>query len=227
MISTEHEGLIIVLPGIEGASFFNRSIVRGLHDAGLPFQVECFDWTKGFPLFLYNLRSRRLHTLKAQMLAEKIQEYREQFPERKIYLIGHSGGGALAMETLAELPDGVQVTGVMLLRAALSPWFDLRPGLKRVERAIWNLSSWGDFFFLGICTCVVGTVDGRLGPGIGMVGCRRHRLTPEESDKLIEFPYQLSFWRYRDFGGHFGCTSRLFVREVLAKLLADGTELSQ
>ena len=55
----------------------------------------------------------------------RIVDYRKSHPGRPIYLIGHSGGGALSVLTLERLPPGTTVTGAMLLNAALSPGYDL------------------------------------------------------------------------------------------------------
>src|SRR5262245_33287304 len=50
-------GLVIVLPGIEGQSCLNHNIVRGLGDAGVPAAMRIFDWTtRLIVLFLVHLR---------------------------------------------------------------------------------------------------------------------------------------------------------------------------
>ena len=62
-------GLVLVLPGIEGESCLNHSIVRGLADGGVPSGIEVVNWTTGrIVLFLYHpsaegkaLYATRLH----------------------------------------------------------------------------------------------------------------------------------------------------------------------
>ena len=40
-------GLVLILPGMEGRSFLNVSLMAGLLDAGLPYAMEILDWTTG------------------------------------------------------------------------------------------------------------------------------------------------------------------------------------
>jgi pimeloyl-ACP methyl ester carboxylesterase len=151
-----------VLPGIEGQSFINQSIAQGLADGGVEAAIEIYDWTTGIILlFLYHLRGWRRNVKQAERLARRIVDYRTTYPGRPIYLIGHSGGGALSVLTLERLPPGTTVTGAVLLNAALSPRYDLTSALSHVETKIWNFRSIFDLFFVGIGTVLAGTVDGR------------------------------------------------------------------
>ena len=51
-------GLVLILPGMEGRSFLNLSIMAGLLDAGLPYAMEIADWTTGWTfLAIYHLRA--------------------------------------------------------------------------------------------------------------------------------------------------------------------------
>ncbi|SFJ54641.1 alpha/beta fold hydrolase [Planctomicrobium piriforme] len=213
------QGYVIVLPGIEGASWINRRIVRGLLAADVPYAMEIHDWTYNWPLMLYNLRSRRLHTAQATELREKILDYQSRYPNRPVYLIGHSGGGGMTLETLAGLPQGTSIAGAVLLGAAMSPGYDFRVALQHVDRKIWNFSSWGDFLFLGLFTTVAGTIDGRMSPCAGMLGFNCQQLTNEERGKYEEMPYRLEYCRDLHLAGHFGFTAPRFIRNWVAPLL--------
>ena len=51
-------GLVLILPGIEGRSLLNISLMAGLLDAGLPYATEIVDWTTGrILLAIYHLRA--------------------------------------------------------------------------------------------------------------------------------------------------------------------------
>ena len=52
------EGVVLILPGIEGRSLLNISLMAGLLDGGLPYATEIIDWTTGHVLLaIYHLRA--------------------------------------------------------------------------------------------------------------------------------------------------------------------------
>lgn len=224
-------GYVLVLPGIEGHSPFNRSIVRGLVDGGVPYAVENYDWTGGLLTFFHNLRSKRRHQKHAAILREKICRYQDQYPGRPVYLMGHSGGGALSLLTLAGLPMERKVSGAILLSAAISAQYDYGHAIARTTRGIWNVSSWGDFPTLGIATTVVGSVDGWHMPCAGLCGFLRKptlvaasqaELEERKSNgrpQLTEMPYRLRMARHWHLSGHFGSTNRRFIQNWIAPIL--------
>lgn len=216
-------GYVIVLPGIEGYSFLNRRIVKGLIQGGLPHAVEIHDWTCrwriGLPMFLYNLRSRRLHDQEGAVIVDKIRRYQQDYPNRPVFLIGHSGGGGMTMVTLEQLPPEHTIDGAILLGGAISPTYDARKGLRRVTRGVWNLYSCGDFLFLGLMTIFAGTFDGRHSCCSGMLGFRSRDQTGAPDPKLFSIPFRREFLRFGNWGGHFGYTSPRFVQQFLLPLI--------
>lgn len=216
------QGYVIILPGIEGRSFFNRSIARGLADAGVPYGIEIDDWTWKWPLMLYNLRSARLHRQQSARIAAKIEDYRSRHPEQPVYLIGHSGGAAVSVLTLERLNDATTITGAVLLGCALSPRYPLETALRKTTQGIWNVTSLGDLLIIGLGTLLFGTIDGKLSVSAGVTGFNSAALPGELQERLHEIPFRSEFLRSRNFGGHFGYTARPFVRRYLAPLL-DGS----
>ncbi len=223
-------GLVLILPGIEGRSFLNVSILNGLVDGGLPHALEVFDWTTGNKFFtLYHLRALRRNLTVAQRLAERIVKYQHEYPGRPVWIVGHSGGGAMALLTANALPENHRLTGLILLAAAISPRFDISPILSKVERGIWNFSSWLDCVFVGIGTTIFGTVDGQHTPAAGMLGFHQTSnssdpaQTPESPNAaaLIQVSYHLRMIAAFNLGGHFGCVNRVFIAENIAPLISD------
>lgn len=220
----EH-GLVLVLPGIEGESFLNHNIVRGLADAGVPAALRIFDWTTRFVgFFLIHLRSTRLHKKAIGKLTQQIIDYRREYPEKPIYLIGHSGGAAIAALTVQQLPEECQVDGVILLAAALSPGFNFAPALRHVKRGLWSFHSHWDFIFLSIGTIACGTLDGRWTTSGGKVGFHVPDDASAEDKKLYaERLHQIPFCREMresyNFGSHLSCTNRVFIAEWVAPLI--------
>ncbi|MCA9104238.1 MAG: hypothetical protein R3B96_05380 [Pirellulaceae bacterium] len=235
-------GYTLVLPGIEGSSVFNSNVGRALVNSGVPTAVEVDDWTTGFAvLALAHLRSRWRHETEAQRLADKIVAYHDAYPGRPIYLVGHSGGAAMAVFALERLPADVSVTRVILLSPALAPEYDLTTALSHADGGIWNFYSPSDVVFCGTGTTLFGTMDGAWRPAAGSAGFRApsgeivgdleagaylpvngaarsladHQWGPE----LRQVGYRPEMILTGNPGGHFGWTTQWFVSQYLAPLI--------
>ena len=103
------EGYTLVLPGIEGAHVAHAGFVSGLKSGGVPSEIEVCDWTTGTPaLVLVHLRYEERNRRQAELLAEKIVNYQDEYPGRPVNLVGHSGGGGMVLLTLEALPKEAQ-----------------------------------------------------------------------------------------------------------------------
>jgi len=217
-------GLVLVLPGIEGESFLNHSIARGLADGGVRAAIEIDDWTTGlYLLFLYHLRSSRRHKAQAERIAQRIVDYQRDYPSRPVHLVGHSGGGAMCILALEQLPPGVKIASAILLLAGISPSYNLSTALTHVEQGIFNFHSRFDVVFLGLATLIAGTIDGPHSVSAGMVGFR----APGDLDagqrelydrQLHQIPYRFGMMADFHFGGHMCVANRVFVARHVAPL---------
>jgi pimeloyl-ACP methyl ester carboxylesterase len=218
-------GLTIILPGIEGASWFNRSIARGLLDADHESAIVIEDWTTGYwPLFPYHLMAIERNRGQAQRIAETILEYQASHPDRPVCLIGHSGGGAMAVLVLESLPPGAAVSRTILLGAALSPQYDLRTALRRCNEGLWNVHSPGDIVYLAAGTLTLGTIDRVHTVSAGCLGFDIPQGLEESDRRLYEHrlhqvPYELRMAQSWNLGGHFGFVNRTFVADWIAPLV--------
>lgn len=215
------QGLTLVLPGVEGASWWNSNVAQGLRDGGLQTAIEVEDWTTGNALlFPMHLRHTSRNKKQAERLAAKIVAYQEEHPQRPVNLVGISGGGGMALLTLEALPPGRKVTNVVLLSPAISPQYDIRSALDRTERTITNVYSPLDMFVLGAGTAVFGTIDGRHTASAGMVGFQLPKdLPPEEYSKLRQLKYDWRMAGTGNLGGHMGSSTRPFIRDYVASRL--------
>ena len=220
------QGYAIVLPGVEGTSFHNISIARGLIDAGYTGAVEVRDWTTvHWPMFAYQLMAVERNRQVARDIAAQVVAYQDQYPDRPVTLVGHSGGAAMAVLVLESLPEDRQVTQAILLAAAISPDHDLTQALARTERGITSFYSWGDVPHLVFGTLALGTVDRKHTVSAGAGGFHvPPDLSDEErqlySDRLHQVPYRLEMVKSLNGGGHTGPTNRKFVTDWVAPLLA-------
>jgi len=222
------QGLVLVLPGIEGQSLLNHDIARGLADGGVRSAIEIYDWTTGvYLLFVHHLRSSRRHRAQSEKIARRIVDYQHSYPGRPVHLVGHSGGGAMAVLALEKLPADVTITSAVLLLAAISPTYNLAAALAHVEQGIFNFHSRFDLFFLGLATLVAGTIDGPHTVSAGMVGFRPATATdagvpPLDEQRLHQIPFRAAMIADFNCGGHMGVANRVFVARQVAPLLLQG-----
>lgn len=207
-------GYVLILPGVEGKGPLNRALACGLADGGLPYAIDVCDWTTGaWPLFAYHLRHQARADRKARRLARRLTAYQDAYPGRPTFLVGHSGGAALAVRALECLPPGRRVTAAVLLGPALSRGYDLSRALARTKAGIWNCYSPFDLLFLTAGTLLFGTLDGRHGVSAGAWGFAGRW------PGLQQVRYQPGMARAWHFGGHFGWANRAFAARWLAGLL--------
>ena len=212
-------GLIIVLPGIDGHTTVSDNISRGLFKAGCELAVEIHDW-KLFPGWNpLHLSTYKNNVSKASRIADRIREYRREYPDGEVHLIGHSAGAGMALFVLRELQDDHPITSVTLLAAAISRDFDVEGLTNCTTRGIWNFYSAADLPAVGIGTVIFGTMDRKHRPAAGAFGFRRKDAAHKTTSRLHQVKYSLPMVRYWNFGGHFGCTNVAFVNQYVAPIV--------
>jgi pimeloyl-ACP methyl ester carboxylesterase len=217
-------GLVIVLPGIEGRSAYNVNLARGLDEGGVASAIEIFDWNTPLPGgALINLTDLERNRRQASRLAEKIIAYQEAYPGRAVHLVGHSGGGGLAVLTLETLPEERSITAAVLLAASISPTYDLSDALRRTRYGMFNYYSQRDVGFLKLGTSLFGNIDRGYGPAAGAVGFRQPSDLNDDGRhqyrRLHQIPWTRKMSSSGHSGSHVGWTNPRFVRKYLAPLI--------
>jgi pimeloyl-ACP methyl ester carboxylesterase len=219
------KGLVIVLPGIEGQSTWNRNIAKGLARGGVESAIEIYDWTTGTVLlFAVNLRALERNKAEARRVAERIMDYQDRYPGRPVHLFGHSGGGGEAVLILEALPPKRKISAAFLLAAAIGPEYDLRRALRRTEYGIYNFYSPYDIGFLKAGTTMMGTIDGRHTSAAGNRGFKIPWGMDSEGRRLYGEKLHQQIWirKMRNSGhrgGHFGWADPRFVADWLAPIV--------
>ena len=221
----EH-GLIIILPGIEGCSSINDSIARGLVAGQLSHAIRIIDWRRFRPWNPLHLAMERHNRTQARVVAEVITDYQRNFPGRPVHLIGHSAGAGMALFALEQLPAGHSVTTVTLMAAAVSRKFDVVRLLDRTRIGIWNFYSPFDLPTVGLGTILFGTMDRRHRVSAGALGFLLADESTQSAENFAPGGPRLHQIRFRpnmmkswNFGGHFGSTNAVFVRQHIAPIL--------
>lgn len=220
----QQQGYVLILPGIEGKSYLNGNIAKGLADGGVPCKIEVYDWTAGsVVLFPVTLRDLERNKAEARKVARKIMAYQDEHPGQPVYLIGHSGGGGLTVLVLEALPHDRPITSALLLAPAIAPDYDLRRALRRTRSGVWNFYSPYDVGFLKLGTTLMGTIDGTHTSAAGAVGFIMPFGLDREGRQLYARLHQQRYTSKMAESGHAGVhtgwAKRRFVAEWLAPLL--------
>ncbi|HPF37456.1 MAG TPA: hypothetical protein P5081_18150 [Phycisphaerae bacterium] len=217
-------GLVVVLPGIEGPSVWNRALVLGLDKGGVDCAIRRHEWGTPVPGgFLINLTDIERNRHEADRLRDELVDYMTAYPGRPVQLVGHSGGAGIALMATERMPADAPVTAVFLLAASVSPGYDLRPALARTSSEIVNCYSELDAILLGPGTMIAGTIDRAHSVSAGKVGFQqRSTLSPlnhRDVAVLRQEAWTPAMAKLGNDGGHFGWTDQRFVRKWLAPRL--------
>jgi hypothetical protein len=210
---------ILHLPGIAGDAALDHRWMKALEEGGAADRIELYDWTcndAGVNALEAHERNRGEASRVAAMLSARCAAD----ATGKVILTAESGGAGIAVWALERMPAGVQVDNVLLIAPAVSPDYDLSAALAHVRGKMYYSSSTGDWYTLGMCTQIFGTMDAKNTQAAGYVGFRCPKgCDPAQYAKLVELKYDSAWARWGNFGGHTGGMSVDFARWFLAPLL--------
>ena len=218
-------GMVVILPGIEGAGLLSAAVQRGLNAAGINHALPVYRWGRPIPVAgpLINQmdcgRARRI----AGELAVAIQTYQKNYPNRPVHLVGHSGGAAVVVFTLEQLPSNARIDGAVLLSPSLSAEYDLTKALARTRKGIAHFWSRGDVALLVVGTSVFGNLDGVHGPAAGARGFTNVGGPSSLFDKLHQTRWRPAMAQAGNRGGHLGTVSSEFVSEWVSRWITAST----
>jgi pimeloyl-ACP methyl ester carboxylesterase len=219
------QGYTLILPGCLGHGFWDDQVAHGLVQSKVPTAIEIYDWTRGPHMLAFNVLDKKRKQRAIQTTVAKIVRYQQEYPGRPVHLIGHSGGGSLAIKTLEALPPESRVTNAILLAPGVSSKYDLRLAQQHTDRGIHNFYSPYDVLISGAFVVAVGTYDGDHLRCAGLVGFDQSQSADmltryPNSAPLVQHAYSLDMLGDGHVGGHFGWTTPTFVGRHLAPLLA-------
>ena len=163
------KGLVIILPGIEGESPFNHDIRSGLLDADVPGAMMIYHWGRPIPVAgpIINQMDVLGNRVEGRRIAQIIVDYQDSHPGKPVHLVGHSGGGGMAVFAAEALPEERKVDGLVLISASISCDYNLNKAITHCKSGIVNFYCKGDVGMLVIGTTLAGNVDGAHGPAAG------------------------------------------------------------
>jgi pimeloyl-ACP methyl ester carboxylesterase len=212
---------------VDGAGGFqgtSKALVRELQATQQNLGVVSVDWTHGFARVFADQVDWRHARESGCKLAGEILAYRQTFPERKVYIVAHSAGSAVAIAAAEALPPG-SIDRIVLLAPSIATDYDLRPALSGVRETIEVFYSSRDLFHLGFGITILGTADGCRGcTAAGRTGFQPQVLCPEDMAlyaKLRQHPWDNCLAWTGNKGGHYGSYQPEFLRAFVLPLLAN------
>jgi pimeloyl-ACP methyl ester carboxylesterase len=202
-------------------------VPKGLRAAKYRGAIEVFGWQAVIGGTLRDVIDRERNAEQARRLAETIQGYLDQHPDRRVNLIALSAGTGITTWALEALPEGYRVGTVVYLGSALSRAYDLSAALERIDGHLHCFYSAADPL-LRYGLPMTGSVDRETAAGeaAGLYGFG----TPPGADaetrrryaqRLRNRPYRRDYAGYGYYGWHADSTSPRFVEKVIAPLLAE------
>jgi len=220
MPDERERGTVILLPGVEGNAWQLKHIYEGLRRAGIEQAIEIVPWGSPPLSSMQNLTDLKRNRERAGAIATKIKSLRAEYPDAPLTLVGYSGGGGLAVLSLEALADGVTVDRTILVAAAISNRYDVRPLLNKSRKGIVNIYSKRDGI-VGACTKVFGTIDRKKTLSAGHCGFVNEDHALVDFEGLTQIEWTPEWRKHGHGGGHLGYLSGDWAKVVLAPLISE------
>jgi hypothetical protein len=217
-----HAGIVFVVGGVGGFDLLGSGAQWALPKAGIKHEIKEFCWTHGTGRVFRDLQDHRHLMSKAVELADEVRKIKEETPDRPVYLVGKSGGAGLVLAAAEQLPPAT-LERIILLSAAVSTTYDLRPAFRATKCEIVSFYSIYDNVILDWGTTTFGTIDRYYVPS---AGCKAFTIPKDLSaddqalyDRLVEIPWKPAMIPTGYWGGHLGTSMPAFVAKEVGPWL--------
>jgi len=205
-------------------------VPRGLRQGHYKGSIEVFAWQSVVGGTLRDQMDRSRNEGQARRLAERIVNYLDQYPGRRVNIVALSAGTGITVWALEALPPRYRVGTVVFLGSSLSRQYDLTTALQRLDGRLYCFHSSRDPL-LRYGVPIAGSVDREFGiaDAAGLYGFllppNAGELTRElYREHLRNRPYLERYARYGYHGLHTDSTSPRFIARVITPLLAEPLE---
>lgn len=219
-------GLLWMFPGIIGVEWEMGPAYRAFRDAGLAREVRFFQWDRPGLEILDHLADEHRNRQKAAEVAAEIVAWRHDHPDAPIDLVGYSGGAAIAAWVAEALPEDVRLNKIVMAQPGLSPTYDLRETLRRVDDRVIVFYSPRDWLLAGAFTSLLGTLDRRFMAAAGKDGFRLEVAIPDPElrAKVEQVGWSPEWAAAGHPGTHLPILQYEWNRRIVAPYLLDGEE---
>ncbi|MBI2803877.1 MAG: hypothetical protein HYX68_02720 [Planctomycetes bacterium] len=217
-------GVVFVANGAGDSRTASQNLAAVVAQTAAPLKIETFAWSRGYRRFVADQVDEDNHAAQGRRLADAVLAHRQAFPNRRIYLVGQSAGGAVVLNAVKSLPPS-SIERIVLLSPSVCTGLDLRQALTVSREGIDLFHSERDRWVLGLGMRVVGTTDGACRVAAGRVGFKTIVTNPTDAalySRLRQHPWNASVTWTGHNGGHFGNLEPKFLRAYVLPLLGNG-----
>jgi len=188
-------GKVLLLPGVGNLRCELAGMSEMLTTAYPGLSVEVRIW--GTPRQDHqNLRDHENHWRVAGDIAAELTAYAREHPDHTIDVVGYSGGGAMALFTVAALPEGVSIDRLVLIAPAISRPFPIESEVMPKVKDFAVLYSSVLDRPVSFGTLLFGTMDRRRQFSAGWCGFWR------KVPRLLHVRWSPARIQERHWGGH-------------------------
>lgn len=218
----QHRPLVWILDGAGDLKGCSNALAGVNTAAGEPIEFVAFPWSHGYRKLLRDQTDKSHAREQGARLAAAVLERKALEPHRRVVIVGHSAGCAVALAAGDVLPRDA-LDRVVLLAPSVSTGYDVRPTLWSAREGVDVFCSKKDWVALGFVVRVVGTTDNFWsGTAAGRHGFRmktQGNLAELEAARLREHFWTQDVAWTGHTGGHHGMHAPEFVRNYLFPLL--------
>jgi pimeloyl-ACP methyl ester carboxylesterase len=214
--------LVWVVDGAGDLKGCSTALSRANMLAGNPVELSVFPWSHGYPRLLMDQIDMSHARARGAKLAAAVAERRVREPGRRVVLVAHSAGSAVALAAADVMtPDAID--RLILLAPSVSTGYDVRPALGASREGMDVFCSKKDWVALGFVVRVVGTTDKFWsGSAAGRLGFKPK--DPTVADLIASGRLRQHFWSADmawtgHTGGHHGMHAPAFIHAFLFPLL--------
>ena len=214
--------VVWVLDGAGDLKGCSNALLSGNAQAGNPVELNVFPWSHGYRRLLLDQIGTTHAKEQGMRLAAAILEQKAREPDRRVVVVGHSAGCAVALAAGDVLPMDA-IDRFVMLAPSVSTGYDVRPSLWSAREGMDVFCSRKDWVALGFVTRVVGTTDNFWsGSAAGRWGFRQKKgaaLAENETARLRQHFWTEDMAWTGHTGGHHGVHEPEFVKAYLMPLL--------
>ena len=205
--------LVWVVDGAGDLRGCSKALASANTLAGNLVELSVFAWSHGYGRLLLDQIDLPHARTQGTKLACKILERQKLEPGRRIVLVAHSAGCAVALAAGDALPPD-SIDRIILLAPSVSTGYDIRPTLRAAREGVDVFCSKKDWVALGFVTRVVGTTDKFLAAAAGRHGFRMNG-AESEGTRLRQHFWTAELARTGHTGGHHGVHAPAFIHAHL------------
>jgi hypothetical protein len=210
--------LVWVVDGAGDLRGCSNAVTQANLLAGTPVEVVTFNWSHGHRRLLMDQIDAGHAREQGKRLAALVRERQLREPGRRVVIVSHSAGCAVALAAGDVLPPD-SVDRIVLLAPSVSVGYDLRPTIRAAREGVDVFCSKKDWVALGFVTRIVGTTDRFGAAAAGRNGFRADTVDGQDVPLLRQHFWTPDVAWSGHTGGHHGMYSPTFLHHYLFPLV--------